>query len=109
MTLYEEIHPQRAYGNRTVHRRFLACLAELLPVACQPMIITDAGFRSTWFDLVTDRHWPWIGRIRGKDMIRIAGGPWRRCTEVFLDATARHQVFPEARYVRSHPTACQLI
>lgn len=109
VTLYEEVHPQKAYGNLTVHRRFLACLAELLPVACQPMIITDAGFRSTWFDLVTDRHWQWIGRIRGKDMVSIAEGPWRRCTEVFLDATARHQVFPNAQYVRSHPTACQLI
>lgn len=109
ITLYEEIHPQSAYGSLDVHRRFLACLAELLPVACQPMIITDAGFHSTWFDLVTDRHWSWIGRIRGKDMVSIASGPWRRCTEVFLDATLRHQVFPDTQYVRSHPTACQLI
>jgi hypothetical protein len=109
VTLYEEIHPQSAYGNREVHRRFLACLAELLPVAWPPMIITDAGFRSTWFELVTDRHWPWIGRIRGKDMVSMAGGPWRRCTEVFLEATSRNQVFPDTRYVRSHPTACQLI
>jgi hypothetical protein len=69
------------------------------------MIITDAGFRSTWFDRVTEHHWPWIGRIRGKDMIRMADGPWRRCTEVFLDATARNQTFPDALYVRSHPTA----
>ena len=109
VTLYEEIHPQSAYGNREVHRRFLACLAELLPVACPPMIITDAGFHSTWFDWVTDLHWPWIGRIRGKDRVSIAGGPWRRCTEVFLEATARNQTFPDTRYVRSHPTACQLI
>jgi hypothetical protein len=80
-----------------------------LPVACPPLIITDAGFRSTWFDLVTDRHWPWIGRIRGKDMVSISGGPWRRCTEVFQDATPQNQVFAKAQYVRSHPTACQLI
>jgi hypothetical protein len=109
VTLYEEIHPQSAYGNRGVHRRFLGCLAEMRPVACPPMIITDAGFRSTGFDLVTEHHWPWIGRIRGKDRIRMADGPWRRCTEVFLDATARNQTFPDALYVRSHPTACQLI
>lgn len=109
VTLYEEIHPQSAYGNLGVHRQFLSRLAELLPVACQPTIITDAGFHSTWFDLVTDRHWPWIGRIRGKDMVSIADGPWRRCTEVFLDATSRNQVFSDVRYVRSRPTACQLI
>ena len=73
------------------------------------MIITDAGFHSTWFDLVNDRHWSWIGRIRGKDMVSIAEGPWRRCTEVFSDATLQNQVFPDTQYVRSHPTACQLI
>jgi hypothetical protein len=109
VTLYEEIHPQRAYGNLAVHRRFLTRLSKLLPVACQPTLITDAGFHSTWFDLVTEHHWPWIGRIRGKDMVSIAEGPWRRCTDVFVDATSRNQAFPDAQYVRSRPTPCLLI
>lgn len=72
MTLYEEIHPQRKYGDREVHRRFLARLAKLLPVGCLPIIMTDAGFHSTWFDLVTQHHWQWVGHIRGKDMVSIA-------------------------------------
>lgn len=109
VTLYEEIHPQSAYGNLEVHRLFLARLAALLPAGCLPTIISDAGFHSTWFDLVTDRHWPWIGRIRGKDMVNIDGDTWQRCTEVFLKATSRIQIFLNVLYVRSHPTACQLI
>lgn len=109
VTLYEEIHPQQKYGDREVHRRFLARLAKLLPLGCMPVIMTDAGFRSTWFDLVTQRHWPWVGRIRGKDMISIAGGPWKRCTEIYPDAMSRAQAFVDARYVRSHPTACRLV
>ena len=109
VTLYEEIHPQRQYGNQLVHQRFLARLATILPMGSRPVIVTDAGFHSTWFDLVNERLWPWIGRIRGKDMVSIANGPWRRCTEVFLDATAEIQSFAEVRYVRSHPTACRLI
>jgi hypothetical protein len=109
VTLYEEIHPQRKYGNQQVHRLFLARLAMILPVGSSPVIMTDAGFRSTWFDLVNEQHWPWIGRIRGKDMVSIANGPWRRCTEVFLDATSDIQSFAESLYVRSHPTACRLI
>lgn len=32
VTLYEEIYPQRKYGNQAVHRQFLARLAKLLPV-----------------------------------------------------------------------------
>lgn len=109
VTLYEEIHPQRKYGDRNVHRRFLARLAKLLPVGCRPIIMTDAGFHSTWFDLVTQRRWQWVGRIRGKDMVSIAGGPWRRCTGVYPEATAFAQVFADALYVRSHPTACRLV
>lgn len=109
VTLYEEIHPQRNYGDRGVHRRFLAHLGHLLPAGCVPIIMTDAGFHSTWFDLVTARHWPWIGRIRGTDMISVSGHPWKRCTAMYAEATAQAREFPEVLYVRSNPTACRLV
>ncbi|OHC25377.1 MAG: hypothetical protein A3J71_04390, partial [Pseudomonadales bacterium RIFCSPHIGHO2_02_FULL_60_43] len=109
MTLYEEVHPQHKYGNRTVHRRFLARLAKLLPAGCSPTIMTDAGFHSTWFDLVTQRQWQWIGRIRGKDMVCIAGCPWKRCTEIYAEATSRAREYSDALYVRSNPTDCRLV
>ena len=82
---------------------------QLVPDGCTPTIITDAGFHSTWFDLVTAHHWPWIGRIRGKGMVSITGGPWKHCSEVFPDATSCAQAFDHARYVRSHPTDCRLV
>ena len=109
VTLYEEIHPQRKYGDRGIHRRFLTKLAKLLPQGCMPIIMTDAGFHSTWFDLVTQRRWQWIGRIRGKDMVCTVGHPWRRCTEVYAEATAQVKAFSEALYVRSNPTPCRLV
>lgn len=109
VTLYEEIHPQRKYGDRGVHRLFLAQLAKLLPEGCLPIIMTDAGFRSTWFDLVSQRRWQWIGRIRGKDMVCTVGQPWRRCTEVYAEASAQVKAFVDAFYVRSHPTPCRLV
>lgn len=109
VTLYEEVHHQRKYGNRTVHRRFLAQLPKLLPAGCTPIIMTDAGFHSTWFDLVTQRRWQWIGRIRGKDMVSIAGAPWRRCTDIYAEATSKAREFANALYVRSNPTNCRLV
>lgn len=109
VTLYEEIHPQKKYGNREVHRRFLNRLATILPAGCQPIIMTDAGFHSTWFDLVTQRHWSWVGRIRGKDMVSISGGSWLRCTTVYSKATSSAKGFDDALYVRSNPTACRLV
>lgn len=109
VTLYEEVHAQKKYGNRLVHERFLARLATVLPVGCTPIVMTDAGFHSTWFDLVTKRQWQWIGRIRGKDMVSINGGVWKRCTEIYADATARVQSFANSLYVRSRPTWCRLV
>ena len=109
MTLYEEVHPQHKYGDRAVHRRFLGRLAKSLPAGCSPMIMTDAGFRSTWFDLVAQRRWQWIGRIRGKDMVRIAGCPWKRCTEIYAEATSHAREYSNASYVRSNPTDCRLV
>ena len=109
VTLYEEVHPQRKLGNRQVHRVFLARLAKLLPAGCRPILMTDAGFHSTWFELVTQRGWQWVGRIRGKDMVSIGGCPWKRCTALYPAATSRARAFGNTLYVRSHPTPCRLV
>ncbi len=109
VTLYEEIHPQSKYANYDVHRRFLARIAKLLPVGNRPIVMTDAGFRSPWFELVRLRGWQWIGRIRGKDMVQVSEHPWRRCSDMYQEASARAQSFEEARYVRSHPIDCRLV
>lgn len=109
VTLYEEIHPQSKYANYEVHRRFLARIARLLPVGNQPIVMTDAGFRSPWFELVRKRGWQWIGRIRGKDMVQVSDLPWRRCSDMYREASAQAQSFEHARYVRSHPIDCRLV
>ena len=109
VTLYEEVHAQKDYGSRVVHRRFLSRLADMLPAACRPIVMTDAGFRSTWFNLVNERHWFWVGRIRGKDMIRCSNAPWRKCREFYPEAQATVQEYPQADYVRSHPTPCRIV
>lgn len=109
VTLYEEIHPQRKYGNLAVHRRFLNRVEKLLPIGCVPVIVTDAGFRSTWFDLVAEHQWQWIGRIRGRDMVSIAEGAWQRCTALYSKAKSSAQAFVKAKFVRGNPTACRLV
>lgn len=109
VTLYEEVHPQKDYGSRVVHRRFLSRLTDLLPAACRPIVMTDAGFRSTWFDLVSERHWFWVGRVRGRDMIRCGNVPWRKCREFYPEAQPTVQDYPQADYVRSHPTPCRIV
>lgn len=109
VTLYEEVHPQRLYGNREVHRRFLACVDKLLPAGCVPIVMTDAGFHSTWFKLVEARGWSYVGRIRGRDMVRQADGPWIRCKALYAQASENALDLGRCGYVRSNCTECRLV
>jgi len=87
VTLYEEVHPQRRLGNLEVHRQFLARVAELLPPGCKPIVMTDAGFHSTWSKAVSAQGWAFIGRIRGRDMVQRGAGPWIPGTALYGQAT----------------------
>lgn len=71
LTLYEEVFPKRLENNPQVHRRFLKKLRQLMPDDCIPIIVTDAGFSTPWFQQVGDMGWDYIGRVRGTKCFRI--------------------------------------
>lgn len=83
VTLYEEVHTTKTKEKLATHRRFLSQLKALLPVHCEPIVVTDAGFRTTWFQLVSALGWDWVGRVRNRHYMRwIQGGRWfdaKRC------------------------------
>jgi len=41
-------------------------LKMMLPKSCKPIIVTDAGFRIPWFQLVESLGWDFIGRVRNR-------------------------------------------
>lgn len=110
MTLYEEVHPQSSATSPQVHQVFLTRLATMLPPACVPILITDAGFRGTWFRLVNRMGWYWIGRIRNRDMVSPASDDaWMGCKTLYALATAKAKSLGQYRYVRSQPVLCRLV
>jgi hypothetical protein len=109
VTLYEEAHPQSRLGNPTVHRQFLARVAELLPAGCEPIVMTDAGFHAAWFKAVAARGWAFIGRIRGLDLVRHGAGAWKGATTLYGQASAEPRDLGEHTYVRSNPIDMRLI
>ena len=109
LTLYEEVHPQRLYANRDVHRRFLSRVAQILPAGCVPIVMTDAGFHSTWFNLVAERGWSYVGRIRGRDMVRQVDGQWIGCKALYTRASQNALDLGRYDYVRSNCTECRLV
>lgn len=107
MPIYEEVHPLRLQNNRRVQREFLLTLRMLLGEKVRPILIADAGFRSTWFQEVERLDWHWVGRIRGRTMILI-DGHWQHCKKLFPKATARPRDLGELHVVRANPVQVRL-
>ena len=88
LSLYEKVYPLKDYNTPKAHREFLQTLKTLLPEGCQPLLITDAGFRGPWFKAVEALGWHWLGRILGNIKYRHQGR-WRSTRALYPQATAR--------------------
>lgn len=110
IVLYEELHPTKRYGSPVVHRQFMKTLRSVLTPQCQPIIITDAGFRATWFKMLDKLGFSWIGRIRNRDMVRAVGASdWRGCKEHYADTKGRVRDLGCFDYARANPVPCRLV
>jgi hypothetical protein len=110
VTLYEEVHAHRNLANRGVHRRFVERLAQLLPPSDRPpIVITDAGFRTPWFQLLAEHHWHWIGRIRNRDFVRDAETDWFAAKLLYARARRQAQDLGLYQSVRSNPLDARLV
>ena len=110
IVIYEEIHPTKLYGSGVIHRQFMQTLRTVLPSHCQPVIITDAGFRATWFKMLDKLGFSWIGRIRNRDMVRADDEcDWRGCKTHYADTKGRVRELGRFHYARSNPVPCRLI
>lgn len=106
LTIYEEVHPQACENHPKVHERFLQQLKALLPQSCRPILITDAGFCNPWFNAVTQLGWDYIGRVRGKKLLRLdSKGTWCRYHALAHLGTSKAQYLGEGLLAKSHPMA----
>ncbi len=102
LTLYEEVHPQKKLANRTVQHRFLQRLSQLLPRGAAPIIVADSGFKVPFYREVERLGWRWVGRVRGRDFVRLKRR-WASCRTIFRRATATPTALGEGEWVRSNP------
>lgn len=73
LPLYNRVHPKSELGNARAQRQFLYRLTCLVPDGCTPIIVTDAGFRSPWFDTVRSLGWHFVGRVRNRTKVLVKG------------------------------------
>lgn len=109
LPIYEEVHPRNKQNNRAVHRAFLDALDSVLAAHTRPILVTDAGFRCTWFRLVEDKGWLWVGRVRNRDSCKLnTSNAWIACKSLHLQARSRPRMFASTLLVKSHPLQCNL-
>lgn len=107
LTIYEETHRQDRACKPQVHEIFLQKLRSILPANCQPIIVTDAGFRAPWFRAVQSLGWDFIGRVGGHTMISPQGTEqWIRTEYIFDTATPRARYLGHVDIVRRLPLSC---
>lgn len=88
LPIYEEVHERM--GDRHLHRRFLSRLAARLGERCRPIVVTDAGFRTWWYELVEARGWDYVGRLRNQDLLRRPGDDiWWSNKDLHSEARSR--------------------
>ena len=109
-TVYEEVHTLASKDKRRTHRAFLRQLQAVLPVGCRPIIVTDAGFRTPWFQQVEALGWDWVGRIRNRHKMRwCSGGRWFDANRCYQQASSMAQYLGQAVLTRSNPLVCHLV
>lgn len=110
ITLYQEARDRKASAKSATHRNFLEILHTLLPTACQPIIITDASYKSAWFREVLALGWHIVGRVRKPHLYSLdRGSKWQSIGELYQQATTRPKRFDNALIVKSCPFACDLV
>lgn len=73
LVLYQEVHAKALWHKERVHREFLDSLQRVLPSDVQPIIITDAGFRASWFKKVRMMGWDFVGNVNTHSRIKLRG------------------------------------
>ncbi|UAA37224.1 IS4 family transposase [Paraneptunicella aestuarii] len=102
ITLYEEVHDIGTKEKPATHRHFLDVLKSILPPGSTPVIVTDAGFKTPWFNTVLSLGWHFVGRARKPNFFHINDENWQCITSLYPAATSCPKTFA-GQLCRSSP------
>lgn len=108
LCVYEEVHDAKTKEKRKTHTKFLFKLAELLPLDCKPIIVTDAGFKAPWFRSVLAMGWDFVGRARIPNLYATGVDNWQCVSTLHAKATSCPKSF-SVQMPRYDPLHCQLV
>jgi len=106
LTLYEKVYPESELNSEAAHQDLLNKLALCLPADCCPIILSDAIFRTPWFEAIEAKGWYWVGRVRGNVTLSIDSNHWHNCRYFFEQATSKVQALGQLLYAKKALFPC---
>ena len=108
VAIYQEVHGMSTKEKRCTHKAFLAKLKTIIDDDAKPIIVTDAGYKTTWFREVIALGWDFAGRVRKPMMYVNQKEDWEHTSELYKRAT-RQPIGFTSHICRSQPLACTLV
>lgn len=104
--LLSQITPSSQQKNAQVQRAFLDALAGGIAPDTHVIIVTDAGFQSSWFHHIKSLGWDFIGRVRGNTLLRLneRGEDWLERQE--LQASNQPEYLGSGTLARGKHSQC---
>jgi Transposase DDE domain len=104
LAIFSIVVTKYCLASREVHEAFLSQLHQIVPRQIRRVVVvTDAGFESTWFELVQALGWDFIGRVRDRTMVRLSDGAWVSNKEVAAAATDTPEDLGWMEFTKSQP------
>ena len=108
LTLYDQAYSLREYDKEKTHELFLLNLKNILPENCKPIVVTDAGFRNTWFQAIRRLDWDFIGRVRSNTRYCMErDGIWQPIKSLYEHATLKAKHIGRVKVAQSRPLSCE--
>ena len=109
LTLYDQAYKLKDYTSEKTHRKFLKKLKAILPLGCHPIIVTDAGFRNTWFKAVERNGWDFVGRIRHRTKYKyVTDKTWEPIKNLYAQAIKKASFLGEVFLAKSSAMRCYI-
>lgn len=104
--LMSKVISSRYQNNSAVQNAFLDQMAVAIGKDKQVIIVTDAGFRSSWFHHIRSLGWDFVGRVRGSLYFQVVGNEeWQMARDITSSTTARYLGF--GRLARNASRDCR--
>jgi hypothetical protein len=109
LTIFEKIYPLSQKEKPRIHKQFMILLKSMLPPSCKPIIVSDAGFRVPWFELIESLGWDFVGRVRNRTHCQLnQADEWRFTKSLYSQASHQAKPLGEHHLRRQDPISCYL-